>query len=232
MAVTGSESGAVRKAAWSVMVFVIGLAILALAAKSASMREARSNEEAAQAVASSRVASALWAAAERDRQALRTYRGKVAAYSAAMDPKRIVAPDGAAKAREAIDRFRVACAEFDAARNASDMTLLQEIDAIPGGGASTHEVREALERIDAHAQRMRENQRAQAVALGEIVVFLSAHADALAFDARGPVFRDAADLDAYNTLAHAARTLSAEEVRLADGIELLTRDEFARLARR
>src|SRR5690242_8270156 len=101
MAVTGNESGVVRRTAWSVAVFVVGLAILALAAKSASMREARSNEEAAHAVATSHVATALWAAAERNRQAMRTYRGKVAQYSAAMDPQRIVAPEGAAQARVA-----------------------------------------------------------------------------------------------------------------------------------
>ncbi len=232
MAVTGSQSGAVRKSAWSVVVFVIGLAILALAAKSASMREARSNEEAAHAVASSKVASALWAAAERNRQALRTYRGKVAAYSAAMDPKRIVAPEGAAQARQAIDRFRAACAELDAARNASDMALLQQVDASPAGAATTHEVREALERIDVYVQRMRDNQRAQADALGRVVVFLSAHADTLAFDHQGPVFHDPDDLATYNRLAQAARTLSSQETQLADSIEFATRNEFADLARR
>ena len=231
MAVTGSESGAVRKAAWSVGIFVIGLAILALAGKSATMREARSKEEAAHAVAVSHVASALWAAAERNRQALRTYRGKVAAYSAAMDPRRIVEPEGAAQAREAIDRFRAACAELAATRSASDMTLLREVDAIPAGGDSTRKLREALERIDAYAQRMRDNQRAQAVALGELVVFLAEHADRMTFDNRGPVFNDPDDLAAYNTLAQAARGLSTEETRLADGIEVVTRTEFARLAR-
>lgn len=231
MAVTGNASGAVRKAAWSVGVFVVGLAILALAGKSASMREARSKEEAAHAVAVSHVASALWAAAERNRQALRSYRGKVAAYSAAMDPRRIVEPEGAAQARDAIDRFRVACAELAAARSASDMTLLQEVDAIQAGGESTRKVREALERIDAFAQRMRDNQREQAVALGQLVVFLTEHADRMHFDNRGPVFNDPDDLAAYNALAQAARALSTEGTRYADAIEVATRTEFARLAR-
>lgn len=229
MAVTGETTGAVRKAAWRIGVFAIGLAILALAGKSASMREARSHEQAAHATAMSHVASALWAAAERNRQAQRAYRTKVAAYSAAMEPRRIVEPGGAEAARDAIERFRLACADLDAARNASDLALLRDVDTIPAGTPAAR-VREALERIDAQAQRMRENQRAQVDALLELVAFLSTHADRIAFDARGPVFRDATDLSTYNTLAQSARTLANEETQLADGIELLTRREFARLA--
>ncbi|MUV14718.1 hypothetical protein [Noviluteimonas gilva] len=231
MAVTGSESGAVRKAAWSIGVFVVGLAILVLAGKSATMREARSKEEAAHAVAVSQVASALWAAAERNRQALRTYRGKVAAYSAAMDPRRIVEPEGAAQARDAIDRFRAACAELDVARSASDMRLLQQVNAIPAGGDAPRNVRDALERIEAFGQGLRENQRAQADALLQLVAFLADHADRMTFDNRGPVFNDPADLAAYHTLAQTARGLSNEERQLTESIELATRDEFARLAR-
>ncbi|WP_036168258.1 hypothetical protein [Noviluteimonas dokdonensis] len=223
-------AGSARKVAWSVGVFVVGLGILALAATSASMREARSREDAAQAVVVSNVASALWSAAERDRQALREYRRKVAVHSAAMDPKRIAEPEGASKARDAVDRFRAACAELAAARNASDMELLRQVDA-RSGGERTKQVREALERIDAHAQRMRENQRTQADALYALVTFLSSREGRISFDNRGPLFRDDADLAEYNRLAQEARALAAEETRLADGIELATRNEFARLAR-
>jgi hypothetical protein len=78
---------------------------------------------------------------------------------------------------------------------------------------------------------MRDNQREQAVALGQLVVFLTEHADRMHFDNRGPVFNDPDDLAAYNALAQAARALSTEETRYADAIEVATRTEFARLAR-
>ena len=128
------------------------------------------------------------------------YERQVARYGRAIDPKLLVTVEGVEAARKAVADYRAACVTFEDGVASSDSEVVANF--LPP---------------------LQVNHEAQGKALDRLLDFLTDIFGRYKNDARGFVFDDDADLEAFNVIARDLRSLSNEETSLQAALEEASR---------